>query len=162
MHQRAEHHMKLRTVFPFTLVLSALVFTPLWSQTRATDEEPDELGERIDLQIERFLDKVSKSLSSRSFDDLFDPDTIERKPRRPVRTADLETEGYAHSFNGNSTVEEGETITGNVVVKGGDLRVRGTVDGDVLIVGGTLYVDDGGTVTGNARVINGDIVKAEG
>jgi len=65
------------------------------------------------------------------------------------------------TYDGDKIVEEEETISANVVVKAGDLTVYGTIEGDVLVVGGTLYVKDGGVVEGNARVINGDIVKEE-
>ncbi|MBI4417721.1 MAG: hypothetical protein HY563_03015, partial [Ignavibacteriales bacterium] len=65
------------------------------------------------------------------------------------------------TFDGDARIEEHETITGNVVVKAGNLVVFGRVEGDVLVVGGTLFVKNGARITGNARVINGDVVREE-
>jgi hypothetical protein len=47
-------------------------------------------------------------------------------------------------------------------VKGGDLTVYGTVNGDVLVVGGDLHMKSTGKITGNARVVNGSILKEDG
>ena len=47
-------------------------------------------------------------------------------------------------------------------MKGGDLTVYGTVDGDVLVVGGDLKMKRTGKITGSARVINGSILKEDG
>ncbi len=127
------------------------------------EEEPEGSFEQsLNERIDRFLEKVSRGISSGDFEEFFGPDTIDRKHRRTLQTADLEADAYAHSSSGDLVVEEDEVIKGNVIVKGGDLEVRGTVDGDVLVVGGTLYVVDDGLVTGNARVINGEIVKSGG
>jgi hypothetical protein len=126
-------------------------------------EDPDDdYGRSIDTRIERFLEKVSRGVTSGDFEDLFASDTIDRKPKRSIRTADLENDAFAHSYSGHTVIEADERVKGNVVVKGGDLEVYGTVEGDVLIVGGTLYVKDDGRITGNARVINGSIVKSDG
>ena len=47
-------------------------------------------------------------------------------------------------------------------MKGGDLTVYGTVDGDVLVVGGDLHMKRTGKITGSARVVNGSILKEDG
>jgi len=38
----------------------------------------------------------------------------------------------------------------------------GTVDGDVLVVGGDLYMKHTGKIIGSARVVNGSILKEDG
>ncbi len=43
------------------------------------------------------------------------------------------------------------TIGRNAKVSGGDLKVYGQVNGDVIDAGGTLYVDEGATVRGTIR-----------
>jgi hypothetical protein len=55
-----------------------------------------------------------------------------------------------------------DTITSNIIVKGGDLTVYGTVKGDILVVGGDLNMKSTGKITGDARVINGNILKEPG
>jgi hypothetical protein len=70
-------------------------------------------------------------------------------------------------------VAAGETLTGGLVVVQGDARIAGTVDGDVVVVDGTLELLDGGRVTGDVRLadatleraggsIDGDVVDVEG
>lgn len=127
------------------------------------NEDTDGEFERsLNAQIDRFLERVSRGITSGDIEEIFMSDTLDRKPRRTIRTADLESDAYAHSYSGDMVVEPDEVIKGNIIVKGGDLEVRGTVDGDVLVIGGTLSVVDDGIVTGNARVINGEIVKSDG
>ena len=125
------------------------------------EEEEDDFARNLNQKIDRFLERVSHGIRSGDIEEIFLADTIDRKPRRTIRTADLETDAFSHSYSGDMVIESDEIIKGNVIVKGGDLEVSGTVDGDVLVIGGTLFVIDDGVVTGNARVINGDIVKSE-
>ncbi len=58
-------------------------------------------------------------------------------------------------FGGSFTLEEGETLNGNLVVFGGTitLEVDSTVNGDVVLIGGT--VDAGGTVNGSLVGVGG-------
>ncbi len=46
-----------------------------------------------------------------------------------------------------------------MIVKGGDLTIYGHINGDVLVVGGDLYIRDGAYVGGNIKVINGEVNK---
>jgi hypothetical protein len=65
-----------------------------------------------------------------------------------------------------------ETIEGNLVVVQGDVRVGGTVTGDVVVVDGSLELADGGRILGDVRladaeldreggVIEGDVVNVD-
>ena len=65
----------------------------------------------------------------------------------------------AVTFSGNTSIDQSDTIDGNVVVKGGTLTVIGLVHGDALAINGDIIVKDGGKITGNARAINGKVVK---
>ena len=144
------------------LILSCVTVASAQRGGWKVEEKERDFEETLNEQIDRFLERVSHGITSGDIEEIFLADTIIRKPRRTIRTADLESDAYAHSYNGDMVIDPDETIKGNVVVKGGDLEVRGTVDGDVLVIGGTLFVMDDGVVTGNARVINGDIVKEDG
>ncbi len=116
-------------------------------------ERAKEFGDRLSDVIEDFVDRIGREFYDDE-DDVSNPDTIRSKSTRGGR----ETQ----TFDGNTTIAAGEVIESDVVVKGGDLTIFGEVEGDVLVVGGTLYVKDGGKIRGNARVISGEIVRDDG
>lgn len=60
-------------------------------------------------------------------------------------------------FNGQARVPAGGSITGDVGVLGGPLRVEGRIDGNVVIVNGDLTVVEGGRVTGDVTVVGGRV-----
>ncbi|MDH5162954.1 anti-sigma factor [Heyndrickxia oleronia] len=51
-------------------------------------------------------------------------------------------------------VPEGETIKGDLIVKNGDLRIEGKVEGDVTVINGDQYMASAGNVTGDIKEIN--------
>jgi hypothetical protein len=59
-------------------------------------------------------------------------------------------------------VEEDERILGDVVSIGGDVVVRGDVEGDVVSVGGDVEVHDGAKVMGDAVSVGGRVEKSDG
>ena len=59
-------------------------------------------------------------------------------------------------------IPEGSVVEGSVVVIEGSLRLEGTVEGDVVIVGGELDIRDGGRIEGEARVADTRIVRNNG
>jgi len=142
---------RLTLVFTGAVFLAALALGQTKRADQRTNEAPENFTDRLGTMIEDFVDKVTREFSSEK--NLVPADTIPDEQSKSSQAS--------ITFDGDKTVEEGETIRANVVVKAGDLTVYGTIDGDVLVVGGTLYVKDGGTIKGNARVINGDIVKHE-
>lgn len=60
------------------------------------------------------------------------------------------------------TVGPGETIEGNLVVVQGDVRVEGTVNGDVVMVDGSLELAEGGRITGDVRLADAELDRAGG
>jgi len=141
--------------FRATALLSLLAFAIVSGQSsRRSSTTDDDFTQRLEQEIDRFLERFSRGVDA-ALDD-----TLDRKRPRSLKTADLNTEGYARSHTGNTTVEFDEQIDGDIVVKGGNLTVYGTIDGDALVIGGNLFVKDGGHITGNARVINGAIEKS--
>lgn len=56
--------------------------------------------------------------------------------------------------NNTAVVPEGETIKGDIVVRNGDIRIEGTVEGNVTVVNGDKYLASAGEVTGEIEEIN--------
>jgi hypothetical protein len=63
---------------------------------------------------------------------------------------------------GTVAVPAGETVEGTVYVVGGNLSVRGRVDGDVEQLAGNVTVAASGGVSGEFRTVAGQAVVAEG
>lgn len=59
-------------------------------------------------------------------------------------------------------VAAGETIQGNLVVVQGDALIRGTVEGDVVVVDGTVQLLDGGRVLGDVRLADATMEREGG
>lgn len=51
-------------------------------------------------------------------------------------------------------VPEGETVKGDIVVRNGDIKIEGKVEGDVTVINGNQYLASAGQVTGNIEEIN--------
>jgi anti-sigma factor RsiW len=51
-------------------------------------------------------------------------------------------------------VPEGETVTGDIVVKNGTLRIEGEVDGNVTVINGSKYMASTAIVTGTSEEID--------
>ena len=64
-------------------------------------------------------------------------------------------------LTGDQVVEPGDEVQ-DIVVVGGDLRVRGRVAGDAVVVGGNLILESSGLVLGDALVTGGEIVNQGG
>jgi hypothetical protein len=69
--------------------------------------------------------------------------------------------GQRQVFTGNRTIEAGEVVE-DIVVVGGELRVRGEVRGNVVVVGGDLVLEPSGSIAGNATVTGGRVVNEGG
>lgn len=51
-------------------------------------------------------------------------------------------------------VPEGEVVKGDIVVKNGDLRIEGEVDGNVTVIGGSKYMASTAVITGTSEEID--------
>lgn len=60
------------------------------------------------------------------------------------------------------TVAADEVVAGTLVAVEGDVRIEGTVDGDVVVVGGTLELLEGSSVTGEVRLVDARLLRNEG
>ncbi|HEY6953245.1 MAG TPA: BamA/TamA family outer membrane protein [Bacteroidota bacterium] len=150
------------TVFVFLLSGLQLADGQTQSNRSKDDDQSDDVGERVGRKIERFISEITGEFTHDHEVDAFLADTLPDNSKKHDVDLDLEDERKTRTFEGDKTIPEHRTVRSNVVVKGGDLTVYGKIDGDVLVVGGSLYVKDGGRITGNARVINGDIVREDG
>ncbi|MDG5472360.1 anti-sigma factor [Jeotgalibacillus sp. ET6] len=68
---------------------------------------------------------------------------------------------FAFTNNDNVVVEghtvvvpEGEVVKGDMVVRNGDLRVEGQVDGDVTVINGERYLAGAGSITGQIEEVD--------
>jgi hypothetical protein len=71
-------------------------------------------------------------------------------------------EGLALVVHDDYTVRAGQHIEGNIALLSGDLDLEGTVDGDVLVLDGTLTLGPSANVSGDILQVGGDIVDAGG
>lgn len=56
--------------------------------------------------------------------------------------------------NNNVIVPKGEVVKGDVIVRNGELRIEGEVQGDVTVINGDHYVASAGHVTGEIEEVN--------
>lgn len=143
------------------LACSIVSLTVASAQTKrseyAAPEKEKNFRDRLEMMIEDFVDKVGREFVWRENE----TDSLGTVGSEESLANAQDKSGSTLTFDGNKTIGESETMRANVVVKGGDLTVYGTIEGDALVVGGNLFVKDGGKISGNARVINGEIVKDE-
>ena len=57
---------------------------------------------------------------------------------------------------GDRTVPAGAVVTGPVAVRGGDLQIYGTVEGDAAAIDGNVIVHEGGRVAGDVLAVHGE------
>lgn len=70
--------------------------------------------------------------------------------------------GSAIHIGEDVLVAEGEVIDGTLVVVDADLTVEGTVDGDVVVVQGSVRVVEGSRILGNVRLVDSRYVAEDG
>lgn len=63
---------------------------------------------------------------------------------------------------GARTIPAGQSISGPVLVVGGDLRVQGTIRGAAVVIAGDVLVDSGGRIEGDALAALGRVKIAGG
>jgi hypothetical protein len=84
-----------------------------------------------------------------------DDNRSERRARRGPFGRRGPNSGDRVRFGGTITVNEGETVEGDVVVIGGFARVNGRVTGEVVVVGGSAQLGPQADVTGDVVVVGG-------
>ncbi len=84
------------------------------------------------------------------------------EPPRPPRTPRAGRRGDRVRFGGSLTVDEDETVAGDVVVIGGSADVRGEVTGDTVVVMGSLHLGPNAEVWKDAVVVGGALRREPG
>ena len=94
-----------------------------------------------------------------------DPDdnARDRRARRgPFGRRGPGNSGDRVRFGGTITVNEGDTVEGDVVVIGGFARIMGRVTGEVVVVGGSAQLGPKADVTGDVVVVGGGLQRDPG
>jgi hypothetical protein len=64
---------------------------------------------------------------------------------------------HGGTYLGSVIVEPGQVVEGDLTVIFGDATIEGVVDGDVDVIGGTLYERPGASITGQVNTIGGEV-----
>ena len=92
-----------------------------------------------------------------------DDDARDRRARRgPFGRRGGGNSGDRVRFGGTITVNEGDTVEGDVVVIGGFARVMGRVTGEVVVVGGSAELGPKADITGDVVVVGGGLRRDPG
>ncbi len=65
-------------------------------------------------------------------------------------------------IGGQALVEQGAVVQGNTVVIGGNLQLDGHVDGDAVVIGGLVSLGSSASLAGDAVTVGGTVLRAEG
>ncbi|MBK7701759.1 MAG: hypothetical protein IPI34_02125 [bacterium] len=107
-----------------------------------------ELPDSLDLQTE--ISKFREQAHAFNWDVFAD-----EPPERRIIGSEIVSTGN------DAVVESDERVTGNVVVLLGDATILGQVDGDVIVVGGSLTLADEAVVEGDAITVFGALRRDE-
>lgn len=82
---------------------------------------------------------------------------VRRAELKYIQDSDLQTYRYYEDY----TVHSYETVDGNVTVVNGNLVVKGHVEGDVVVIYGSVTIESDAEVRGNVTSIGGTIEQVE-
>jgi len=144
-----------------------------WSPPAALEGDRLEVAERLDQALERALSVPAAPEPPSPNVSLSMGDERGEALVRVLlgQTARLATLGKALEGLGSDIrlhidedveVAAGETVQGSLVVIQGDARIEGTVDGDVVVVDGTLELLDGGRILGDVRLADAELERDGG
>lgn len=77
--------------------------------------------------------------------------------RQRARLLELVRDSATRRFDGDARVPADDVIGGNVLAMHGTLAVAGRIDGDLLLIGGTLDMQPGGFISGDVTLIDGAV-----
>jgi hypothetical protein len=66
---------------------------------------------------------------------------------------------HGGTYVGSVIVEPGQVVQGDLTVFAGDATIEGVVNGNVNVIGGSVYERPGATVAGQVNTIGGDVVN---
>jgi hypothetical protein len=79
-----------------------------------------------------------------------------------VALKDVDTDNLQVHVDEDVDIAAGETVDGSLVAVGGHVRVAGTVNGDIIVVSGSLELLPGSEVEGDVRLADASIDRNEG
>jgi hypothetical protein len=121
----------------------------------------DKLGSDADLLLQ--LSYLDAAAQRRLFSDIpaqvppEPPAPLEPQPAPPSRSSPSRHSSERVHIGGSVTVDEDETIDGDVVAVGGSARILGEVRGDVVAIGGHVVLGPGAIVGKEVTVIGGTL-----
>jgi hypothetical protein len=59
-------------------------------------------------------------------------------------------------FGGNASIDDGATVTGDILIFGGNLSISGRVNGDITAFGGNIVLSESANVAGTIHAIGGN------
>uniref|UniRef100_A0A832I3K3 Polymer-forming cytoskeletal protein n=1 Tax=Eiseniibacteriota bacterium TaxID=2212470 RepID=A0A832I3K3_UNCEI len=83
-------------------------------------------------------------------------------PAPPPPPVEASRSGNIMRVGADITIEEGQTVVGDVLAVGGDVRVHGHVEGDVVAMGGDVYLEPTARVDGDVVCMGGQLHEEEG
>jgi len=157
--------MKLMPRLLLVMLVAMSFLAAVAAQSKKNDTPPTEnretVGQRIGSIVEDVVNSIERSFSDRS------EDNSKKTTRSLLRTGHLPTdepniivdEDSSVTYEGNTVIEKSDTINSNVIVKAGTLTIYGRINGDVLVVGGDLKIKGNAYIGGNVKIINGEVTK---
>lgn len=130
-------------------------------ETSSTDKH-ESLSKRISAIVEDVISQIEREFSGRTDETAVRADglkLVRSKKARADNNVAIIGEDSSVTYQGNAVIQKGDTVNSNVIVKAGNLTVYGRINGDILVVGGDLFLRDGAYVKGNVKVINGEVNK---
>lgn len=139
----------------------AALAAELADAAREIDEAIEEALSDIDIQIDADEGSISVSISDRGSLLSALLGSLDHLTILQDALADLGDDIRLH-VEEDVVIPAGSVFEGTLVVINGTLRVEGGVDGDVVIVGGSLDLPDEGFITGEVRIADGRVVRNRG
>jgi len=65
-------------------------------------------------------------------------------------------------YTQNTTINAADTIKGNIIVRKADLTVHGTINGDVLVIYGDIFIKEDARINGDVTSVDGKIFQDMG
>lgn len=126
------------------------------AQEAAEDTSRADVGSRIDRMVDDILEKVQHQVMEYLGERQPTP-TTQAPSLAEYEDTYLKDRGRVTRFSGVLVIEEEEEFDGSVVVSSGDVTLYGSIDGDLLVVDGNVYMRREGWVGGDVIVVNGKI-----
>lgn len=145
-----------RSILMSILIPAFMLFYTGNAQTIAhnkSDTTQQESTTRFNRLIDDIIDRIEREVMWQIGSEMYEGET----PDTGKMQITFDTRRGAIHFTGDVVIDQRDRIDGNIVVRDGTLTVRGKIDGDVLVLGGDVIVEEGGTVDGDVTAVNGNV-----